>query len=303
MTVTGLPSTLPPKSSTAICAAVTEPWPVGVDAGPFMSVSTPILTTSSDTCASAGDDNSSAASAPYAKPVLTGIWSPPDDVRCIGCSCRQAWPRSGSVIRIFIGRRQLTPAQPMVACRHAATGCRFSALFSKQPGMVTTPHLAAALTPLDAALAMLLDRVAPVAAVELPLREAAGCIAADMPPLKPLPAFDLAAVDGWAFRSSDLVGASSWSPQTLKESPVWVEAGDRMPAGCDCVVDGAAVEQTGPFFQILAEAIPGQGGLPAGGDIAEATSFAAGRRIRPLDLLVARSAGLDRLAVRRPRLR
>ena len=29
----GLPSTLPPKSSIAICAAVTEPWPVGVEAG------------------------------------------------------------------------------------------------------------------------------------------------------------------------------------------------------------------------------------------------------------------------------
>ena len=48
MTVIGLPRTLPPKSSTAICAAVTEPWPVGVEAGPFMSVSTPILTTSSE---------------------------------------------------------------------------------------------------------------------------------------------------------------------------------------------------------------------------------------------------------------
>src|SRR5689334_1161823 len=52
MTLIGLSSTLPPKSSTAICAAVTEPCPVGVEAGPFMSVSTPILTTSSDTCAS-----------------------------------------------------------------------------------------------------------------------------------------------------------------------------------------------------------------------------------------------------------
>src|SRR5437899_2317526 len=65
ITVIGLPSTLPPKSSTAICAAVTEPWPVGVDAGPFMSVRTPILTTSSEICASAdGDDNTAAANAP-----------------------------------------------------------------------------------------------------------------------------------------------------------------------------------------------------------------------------------------------
>ena len=64
MTLIGLPSTLPPKSSTAICAAVTEPWPVGVEAGPFMSVSTPILTTSSETCASAaGDDRNAAANA------------------------------------------------------------------------------------------------------------------------------------------------------------------------------------------------------------------------------------------------
>src|SRR3954468_3965493 len=61
MTLIGLPSTLPPKSSTAICAAVTEPCPVGVEAGPFMSVSTPILTTSSDICASAPDHGNSAA--------------------------------------------------------------------------------------------------------------------------------------------------------------------------------------------------------------------------------------------------
>src|SRR5260370_42586002 len=65
MMLIGLPSTLKPTSSTAICAAVTGPWPVGVDAGPFMSVRTPILTTSSDIWASAdGDDNSAAAHAP-----------------------------------------------------------------------------------------------------------------------------------------------------------------------------------------------------------------------------------------------
>lgn len=169
--------------------------------------------------------------------------------------------------------------------------------------MVTTRRLAAALTPLDAALAMLLDGVTAVAAVELPLTEAAGCIAAAMPPLKALPAFDLAAVDGWAFCSSDLVGASSWSPLPLAQAPAWVEAGDRMPAGCDCVVDGAAVEPNGPLFQVSAEAIPGQGVRRAGGDITEATSFAVGWWIRPLDLLIARAAGIDRLAVRRPRLR
>src|SRR5215208_2390205 len=69
-----LPSTLPPKSSTAICAAVTEPWPVGVDAGPFISVRTPILTTSSDTCASAaGTENVVAANAASMDNLLAEI--------------------------------------------------------------------------------------------------------------------------------------------------------------------------------------------------------------------------------------
>src|SRR6185436_14258232 len=49
-------------------------------------------------------------------------------------------------------------------------------------------------------------------------------------------------------------------------------------------------------------AIPGEGIRRAGGDVAEGSSFAAGRPVRPLDLLIARVAGLDRLAVRRPRL-
>ena len=77
-----------------------------------------------------------------------------------------------------------------------------------------------------------------------------------------------------------------------------------MPEGCDCVIDSDLVEQTGGLFQVSAEAIPGQGVRRAGGDIAEGSSFiAAGRRIRALDLLIARAAGLDTLAVRRPRLR
>src|SRR6516225_3698925 len=90
----GLPSTVPPKSSIAICAAVTEPWPVGVDAGPFMSVSTPILTISSETCAEAVPDSSVAAAsaATTDSPVLVGFtrvlpWS--------GALAVVAWPSLG----------------------------------------------------------------------------------------------------------------------------------------------------------------------------------------------------------------
>src|SRR5450631_2700415 len=170
--------------------------------------------------------------------------------------------------------------------------------------MITPQRLPASLTPLDVALAALLRCVAPVAPVELALADALGCIAAEMPPLKAHPPHDIAAVDGWALRASDLVGASSYSPLPLAKSPVWVEAGDVMPEACDCVVDSDSVDQTRPMFQVLAEAIPGQGVRKAGGDIAAGTVMVeAGRRVLPRDLLIARATGMATLSVRRPRVR
>jgi molybdopterin biosynthesis enzyme len=170
--------------------------------------------------------------------------------------------------------------------------------------MMTPQRLPASLTSLDAALAALLAGIGPVAPVELPLSEALASVAAEPPPLKALPAFDMAVVDGWAFRSRDLVGASSYSPLPVTGAPVWVEAGDRMPEECDCVIDPDLVEQTGGLFQVSVEAIPGQGVRRTGGDIAQgSTLIVPGRRIHALDLLIARAAGRDTMAVRRPRLR
>jgi molybdopterin molybdotransferase len=169
--------------------------------------------------------------------------------------------------------------------------------------MGPTQRLPASLTPLDTALAWLLHGLAPVASVELPLAQASGCVSADMPALPAFPRHDVAAADGWALRAHDLVGASSYSPLPLAIAPIWVEAGDAMPGGCDCVVDADAVDHAGPLVQVLAEAIPGQGVRRTGGDIAAGSSVTAGRRIGPLDLLVARAAGLQALEVRRPRLR
>jgi molybdopterin molybdotransferase len=169
---------------------------------------------------------------------------------------------------------------------------------------IPTQRLPASLTPLDTALAALLEGLEPVARGELWTAEALGCVAAEMPPLKAIPRFDIATADGWALRARDLVGASSYSPLPLMKPPVWVEAGDRLPEGCDCVVDADAVDQTGPMAEVLAEAIPGQRVRRIGGDISEGASvMACGRRIGPLDLLIARAAGLEKINVRRPRLR
>ena len=170
--------------------------------------------------------------------------------------------------------------------------------------MMPTQRLPPSLTPLDVALAALLQRLEPVAPVALPLAETLGCVAAGMPPLEALPKRNMAASDGFALRARDLVGASSYSPLPLATPPVWVEAGDPMPDDCDCVVDSDSVDHAGPVFQVLAEAIPGQGVRRAGGDIAQGNFvIVPTQRIRPLDLLAARLAGLARLNVRRPRLR
>jgi molybdopterin molybdotransferase len=169
--------------------------------------------------------------------------------------------------------------------------------------MIPPQRLPASLTPLDLALAALLDRLEPVAPIELPLAQALGCIAAEMPPLGAHPPCDIAAADGFAFGARDLVGASSYSPLPLAASPTWVEAGDAMPQGCDCVIPAELVDQSGPVAQVLGEAIPGQGVRRAGGDLASGSVvLAPGRRVGPLELAIARAAGWDHLRVRRPRL-
>jgi molybdopterin molybdotransferase len=167
--------------------------------------------------------------------------------------------------------------------------------------MTSAQRLPVSLTPLDVALAALLRGLEPSAVVEFPLGEAPGCISADLPPLKAHPPCDVAAADGWALRASDLLGASSYAPLPL-QSALWVETGERMPNGCDCVVDADSIDRTGPIIQVLAEAIPGQGVRRVGEDLAEGSVIPSGARLRPLDLLVARAAGLEKIRVRRPRV-
>ena len=73
---------------------------------------------------------------------------------------------------------------------------------------------------------------------------------------------------------------------------------------CDCVIDEDAIERLGAMFQVVAEAIPGEGIRRAGEDIAPGeTLVAVGQRITQADVMIARAAGRDALRVRRPRVR
>jgi molybdopterin biosynthesis enzyme len=111
-------------------------------------------------------------------------------------------------------------------------------------------------------------------------------------------------VDGWAFRALDLAGASTYSPLPLLDVPTWVEAGDAMPEGCDCVLEVGLVDRSGPIAQALAEAVPGQGVRRVGEDIETGgPAIVAGQKLAAADLLVARSARIGKLAVRAPHMR
>ena len=169
--------------------------------------------------------------------------------------------------------------------------------------MNTAQRLPASLTRLDAALAALLDGLEPVAVVEMPLHEALGCVGAEMAPMKAYPQHDVAQTDGWALRASDLVGASVYTPLPQMAAAQWVESGDPIPSGCDCVVDADGVDQSGPIPQVLTEAPPGQGVRRRGDDFPDGFVIAPGTQLRPLDILFARAAGLQKMKVRRPRLR
>jgi molybdopterin biosynthesis enzyme len=159
--------------------------------------------------------------------------------------------------------------------------------FGHTPVMSTTQRLPASLTPLDVALAALLRDLGMVAPRWDARPDAPPPALAEVPELKAWPSHDVAAVDGWALSASDLVGASSFTPLPLSRLPVWVEAGDRMPDGCDCVIDEDAIDLMGPIAQALSEAIPGQGVRRKSGAIADPSRIAGAWR--PGDL---RHAGL-----------
>ncbi|MBB6181586.1 molybdopterin-binding protein [Pseudorhizobium flavum] len=171
--------------------------------------------------------------------------------------------------------------------------------------MMANHHSRSALTSLDVALATLLDGAEPVAPRPEPLNQALGSIAAAMP--ANLPAFpleDTAIIDGWACCALDLVGASGYSPVALSHAPAWVNAGDAMPRGCDCVLQADLVDCTTSVALAVGEAAPGQGVRREGEDMqAHRPPVLEGRTISPADLLIARKAGLSQIAVRRPRVR
>ncbi|KTG29029.1 molybdopterin molybdotransferase MoeA [Haloferax profundi] len=141
----------------------------------------------------------------------------------------------------------------------------------------------------------------------LPLGEADGRALAD-PAVAPadVPGYDRAAMDGYAVRASDTFGASGRSPNVLRVADesvapgeaVRVHTGSDLPDGADAVV---MVEDTERFddelevFDALAE---GENVGERGEDVREGDPlFDVGHELRPSDLGLLRSVGIDEVTV------
>jgi len=158
-----------------------------------------------------------------------------------------------------------------------------------------------------------LDVVAPVKRTEeLRLVEADGRVLAD-PVTAPraVPHYARAAMDGYAVRATDTVGASDWSPAVLQEADavgpdaaVRVHTGSDLPDGADAVVPVEVVDRTSSGLEVVEAVTDGENVGAVGEDVtAGADLFEEGQRLRPADLGLLRAVGLDTVTVYdRPRV-
>ncbi len=154
----------------------------------------------------------------------------------------------------------------------------------------------------------------------VPLAEADGrVLAADIHAPLPLPPFDNAAVDGYAFRHADLAGgadgtarlplrgrilAGSAEAETVAGTACRIFTGAPMPAGADTVAMQEDVRREGDAVLIPARIARGANWRRAGEDVAlGARALPAGRRLAPEDLALLAALGVAAVPVReRPRI-
>lgn len=137
-----------------------------------------------------------------------------------------------------------------------------------------------------------------------------------------VPAFDRAAMDGYALRGAATAGASEYNPlsvmvvgQALPGQPfvgtvpsgaaIRIMTGAPVPAGLDAVLPAEYASETEGRIEIAAPVAPGQHVGRRGEDLrAGSPALQAGRRLRPQDLGVLASLGFAQVdVVRRPAVR
>jgi molybdopterin molybdotransferase len=169
----------------------------------------------------------------------------------------------------------------------------------------------AALLSLDDARRRVLDGVAPLQPIELPLAEAYGCVsAADVAAEYDIPPFSASQIDGFAARSADVVTATMEAPVRLRVAgwalvgrppevtvgwgeSVRVASGAPVPAGADCIVPAGSFEVDGEYVRVLQPVPAGYAIRPAGEDVRAGTVLVpAGRRLSAAELAAMATSGL-----------
>src|SRR5437764_2385978 len=181
---------------------------------------------------------------------------------------------------------------------------------------------AAGLLSVDEARARVLDRVQPLAPIDLPLQEAFGCVVAqDVVSRLSLPEFASSAMDGYACRSGDVGAASPERPAELRvvgrarighrpdatvggHEAVRIDTGAVIPGGADCVVPVENAEARANKVWISRGVPEGRHVRPAGEDVrAGEVTVPNGRRLSAAEMGLLASAGQAHvLAHPRPRV-
>lgn len=166
------------------------------------------------------------------------------------------------------------------------------------------------LTLTDQALAKWLGalKIGEPKAENVPLREAFGrVLAEDFVAVEDLPRFEKSAMDGYAVRAADLVGASQSKPKTLKltgadrvgvgeAKQVWT--GNPIPAGADCVVMLEYTMQRDGALEVWSQLTAGTNVVKIGEDTKKGAQIAkAGTRLNAYHLGLAAALGCTALAV------
>jgi molybdopterin molybdotransferase len=171
-------------------------------------------------------------------------------------------------------------------------------------------------TGIEEALAWIDAHLAPLPAENVPLAEAANrIVAVEMRATRDLPPLDRAAIDGFALRAEETVGASTYNTLPFRlmfagrelpaNSAARVSAGDQMPSGANAVVAREHMTEDAQTVGAIAEPVVLGAGVECIGSHLRrgSTITSPGRRLRADDVGMLAAAGVTQVPViRRPHM-
>jgi molybdopterin molybdotransferase len=163
------------------------------------------------------------------------------------------------------------------------------------------------LSSVDETLKLFLENISPVRKTEEISLEACPdrVLAEDIISGRNVPHYRRAAMDGYAVRASDTLGASPANPVLLQlsdrveeGSSTWVHTGAALPEKADSVVMVEDTVTMGDIVEIRAQVYPNRNVGQIGEDIKkDELVFIKGHKLRPCDAAVLASLGLDKVKV------